>query len=357
MMARFRGWAQAALAVAIAVAVFAAPWPGTNPAPPMDQGRTGGPLVEPPSTPLTPPSGLETTVLFGLDAGSLAAQRAHGLTPAYASLWVGVWNLDKGWRDTDAQLRELRSLGITPAVHFYYWGDTLSPACLESGCNGKTMAGWDLLATQLATHLQATLEGGPVLVVLETEFNKASVARSEPLDALLAAKATYLKSEYPAAQVVLGLGNWNPGAWASWDRAAAASDAVGLQALAGSARGIDGGDPGMFNATLAGVKSLAQLFGKPIVLQDVAAPSAPFPASPATQSQALTPFIDRLAELEEAGVQAILYRSFLDSPNMSLAHFFGEAERHFGLAAADTGALKPAGEVWVAALRMTRPVA
>jgi hypothetical protein len=288
---------------------------------------------------------------FGLDADSLPVQLANGITPDYSTIWIGPWNLEKGWLEPDRQFIVLRAANVTPAIQLYYWGDDLSPGCLRDGCHGKDQAGWDRLAAQLVDHLKANLDGRPVLIVLETEFNKAPVATYEPLDALLATKATALKQGYPSAEVVLGIGNWNPAAWGTWDRAAAASDAVGLQALEGSAPGQVGRDPGLFDATLAGAQRLRDLFGKPVVLQDVAVPSAPDPATPATQSEALQPFVAHMAALRSAGVETILYRSFLDSPGMPLSGYFGEAERHFGLAAALTGDLKPAGQAWLAGMR------
>lgn len=291
---------------------------------------------------------------FGLDVGSLDLQSAAGVHPDYATIWIGKWNLDKGWLVPDAELRALREAGITPAIHFYYWGDDIAPRCFEAaGCNGKTQQGWDRLARDLTTHLASTMGGAPVLVVLETEFNKGSVARHEPLDALLAEKAQAVKAAYPAAQVVLGFGGWNPDAWGTWDRAVAASDGVGLQALAGAEPPADPA-VSLFEETLAGARHLRDLYGKPIVLEDVAVPSGPGPATPARQAEALAQFLTGLDDLKEAGVKAILYRSFDDTPGMALTHHYGEAERHFGLAEAGTGDLKPAGVAWLGAIRAER---
>jgi hypothetical protein len=301
--------------------------------------------------PTVPDAPAEDAMRFGLDVDSLDAQTAAGLRLDYAMIWIGAWNLEKGWLVPEERLAAMRAAGVTPAVQLYYWGDDISPSCFEKGCNGKTVEGWDRLARELVDRLQAGLDGGPVLLILETEFNKGSVARYEPLDALLAEKAAWLKGAYPAARIVLGFGNWNLPAWETWDRAAAASDAMGLQALAGaSGHGPEGT---LFEATLAGAQRLKDLFGKPVVLGDVAAASGPDPATPATQAAALDPFLGHLAELREAGVEAILYRSLADSPGVPLANFFGEAERHFGLATVG-GALKPAGEAWLAAIRSER---
>lgn len=302
-----------------------------------------------PAGPNQPGAGLA----FGLDMDSLALQHAAGLRPDYATIWIGPWNLQHGWLVPDAHFATLRAANITPAIHFFYWGDDLAPRCLVDGCNGKTRQGWDRLGDQLVEHLHAQMQGDPVLIVLETEFNKGSVARHEPLDALLAEKANALRDGYPAARIVLGFGGWNPQAWETWDRAAQASDAIGLQALAGSAS-AEGPAGSLFNTTLEGAIRLRELFGKPVVIDDLAVPSAPDPATPVTQYEALVPFLAGAAQLQEAGVEAILYRSFTDNPGVPLTHYYGEAERHFGLAEAGTGALKPAGEAWAHAIRFER---
>lgn len=310
--------------------------------------------MTPPATPDANPLQPEGEAMrFGLDVKSLHVQRAAGLVPDFGTLWIGAWNLDKGWLVPDAELTALRASGITPAIHFYYWGDDMAPSCFAApGCNGKTLEGWDLLGQQLAEHLHAQLQGAAALVILETEFNKGSVARHEPLDALLAGKASDLKTAYPAAQVILGFGGWNPQAWETWDEAAAASDGLGLQAMAG-AEGTNPASSSLYNRTLEGARHLQALFGKPLILQDIAVASGPPPANPALQVDSLQPFLDGLQDFKDAGVETILYRSFLDNPAAPRTNYYGEAERHFGLAAG-TGALKPAGEAWLAAIQDER---
>lgn len=310
----------------------------------------GPPLATPDPGPPQPEG---DAMRFGLDVKSLDAQRAAGFVPDYGTLWIGVWNLDKGWLVPDAELTALRAAGITPAIHFYYWGDDMAPSCfVPPGCNGKTLEGWDLLAQQLAEHLNAQLQGTPALVILETEFNKGSVARHEPLDALLAGKASNLKAAYPAAQVILGFGGWNPQAWETWDEAAAASDGLGLQAMAGAEWNSDAASV-LYIETLDGARHLQALFGKPLILHDIAVASGPHPSDPARQADSLQPFLDGLGEFKGAGVQAILYRSFLDNPAAPRTNYYGEAERHFGLAEG-LGTLKPAGEAWLAAIETER---
>lgn len=292
---------------------------------------------------------------FGIDAAAIDEFSAQAGPPDYATVWVGRWNLDKGWRDTDAALKAIAAQNVTPAVHLWYWGDDMQRSCLEpAGCDGKTMAWWNELAAQLVVHLQQDLGGKPVLIILESEFNKHGVHDSEVLDEALAEKANYIRYYYPQAQVVLGFGNWFPQAWPTFDRAAAAADYVGLQAMAASTR--DGKDEqvGLADATVEGARRLRELFQKPVIVQDVAVSSYPEPESLDTQEQAVVRLAGSLPDLREAGVEAVIYRSFLDVPDMPLENHFAEAERHWGLAWYGSGELKPAGQAWFMAVQQTR---
>lgn len=289
---------------------------------------------------------------FGLDAGAVGHAAAHGVHPDYGTVWVGPWVLQWGWKETDRALQQLVDANVTPAVHLYYWGDDIHADCFTVGCQGKTMQGWDELTTGLAQRLEQL--PGPAVVILETEFNKHQVKDNEDLDGYLEQKALAIKGLDPGTQVILGLGNWNSAAWPTWDRAAAASDYIGMQGLAGSTR-----DPPERALTLAqdlvnGANKASELFGKPIFVHDVAVSSYPEPDHLQTQGEALENLAAGLDELQEAGVVAVIYRSFLDVPTMPLSEHYGEAERHWGLAWRDTGQLKPAGEAWIGAMKAAR---
>jgi hypothetical protein len=291
---------------------------------------------------------------FGIDAGSVDRFSEHAGPPDYATVWIGKWTLDHGWKNTDAQLTRLRDQGVTPAVHLWYWGDDMGRSCLWNGCNGKDQASWQRLTEEMTAHLGAIYVDRPVLVILESEFNKHGVHEDEGLDQLLADKATFIKGAYPAAQVVLGLGNWHPKSWGTWDRAAAASDYVGLQALAGSTHDSPERVLKLAQKTLDGVHRLRELFDRPVVIQDVAVSSYPEPDHLETQGEAVARLAEELPRLQEAGVVAVIYRSYLDIPDMALDNHYAEAERHWGLAWHDTGELKPAGKAWMAAVEKAR---
>lgn len=289
---------------------------------------------------------------FGLDAGAVGPAAQHGVGPDYGTIWVGPWTLQWGWQDAERVLDDLVTANVTPAVHLYYWGDDIHADCFRVGCNGKTMQGWDELATGLALRLEQS--PGPAVVILETEFNKHQVKDNEELDGYLEQKALALKAIDPGTAVVLGLGNWYSQAWPTWDRAAAASDYVGMQGLAASTRDPPERALGMAQDLVNGANRARELFGKPVFVHDVAVSSYPEPDNLAAQGEAIASLATGLDDLQEAGVVAVVYRSFYDVPSMPTSEHYGEAERHWGLAWRDTGQLKPAGEAWVAAMKAAR---
>jgi hypothetical protein len=298
-------------------------------------------------------------VRFGMDLGSIQQQGEAGARPDYGMVWIGAWN-NNSFGGPNAQLDQAYLQGVTPAIQFYYWGDDISQACVEKGCDSplhkthKDKAGWDMLARQLVESLHAHMKGRAVVIILETEFNKADVAAYEPLDGYLADKATYLKKDYPAAELVLGFGNWGRESWGTWDRAAAACDDTGVQGMRGSTKNSAASYESIADDTLAGAKALRDRFQKPVFLTDIALSSYPEPDYLARQAKTLNMYFVRLAEFKALGVKAILYRGFSDSPTMDTANYFGEAERHWGLTWAANQTAKPSQKVWIDGVKAER---
>jgi hypothetical protein len=298
-------------------------------------------------------------VLFGMDAGSVAAQAAAGAKPDYGTMWIGPWTLSSGWGGPDGQLAGLKSQGVTPAVHFYYWGDDISPSCVEDGCwsslhnTWKDRAHWRMLGDQLGAHLDSKLGGARAVVFLESEFNKGGISTYEPFDGYLADMATRLRAAYPNAVVVLGFGNWGSGDWHNFDRAAAASQMVGLQGMRASTKDSATSYDNLYAATLSGVKTLSSLFHKPVLLTDIALSSYSEPDYLTRQRDSLQRFFTGMQALRDYGVQGIVYRSWNDAPGMSTANYYGEAERHWGLAHSD-GSKKASAAAWVGGVKAVR---
>lgn len=294
----------------------------------------------------------------GMDLATMDAQTNAGARPDYGMVWVGPWTLNH-WSSVDGLLDQARSRGVTPVIQYYYWGNDISKSCIEYGCwsnlHGawKSRAGWAELGRQLGDHLRWHMGGAPVIVVLETEFNKGDAGTYEGLDGYLAERAYALRGAYPSARVALGFGNWGSASWGVFDRAMAASDFGGLQGMRASTRNSLSSYLGLVDATLQGAKTLHARFGKPVFLTDIAASTHWEPDWLNHQATVIGGFFSRIGEFKAAGVQGLVYRSFRDSPTATTAEYFGEAERHWGAAWA-SGGTKPGWEKWkagVAALR------
>jgi hypothetical protein len=291
-------------------------------------------------------------IRFGLDLNSIDAQTNAGIKPDYATIWAGAWLLPSGFAGFDAGLQSAKTKGVMPLIHFYYWGNDLNSACFTRGCQStvhgvwKDQAGWTSLATQLDQHLNSQMGGRPVLIVMETEFNKGDMASSEALDAALAAKATYLRNNYPAAQIVLGFGNWGRATWSTFDRAAAASQFMGVQSMRASTRDSLATYQGAVADVLAGARDLQRLFHKPVIVHDLAFASYTEPGWLKHQSDLVASLFRSVPDLKAAGVQGINYRGYEDSPTATTVEFYGEAERHFGLRWSANHTAKPAFTAW-----------
>jgi PKD repeat protein len=316
------------------------------------------------SQPTTAPSPTSAPMLFGMDASGVTAQTQAGAKPDYGTFWIGPWTLSSGWGGPDAQLASMKAAGVTPAIHFYYWGDDISPSCVEDGCWSslhnaqKTRAGWETLGTQLTSHLNSKMGGAPVVVFLESEFNKGGIEAYEPFDGYMAAMAAKIHAAYPNAVVVLGFGNWGSTHWKTFDRAAAASDMVGVQGMRGSTKQSQADMYTLYDGLLSGVKTLGSTFpGKPIMLTDIAVSSYPEPSYVTVQAGVLKEVFDNLGTLRSLGVQAMVYRSWKDSPSMDTANYYGQAERHWGVAWAANGTVKASGQVWTAGVKAVREAA
>ena len=131
-----------------------------------------------------------------------------------------------------------------------------------------------------------------------------------------------------------------------WDRAAGASDAIGLQGLRAMTRDGPTSYAALVKDTLASARKLDRLFGKPLLLHDIGVSSYPEPHALDAQLEVVEALFDRMNDLERAGVVAIIYRSWYDTPDMDLRNHFGVAERHWGLAW-PWGDPKPAGMAWL----------
>ncbi len=312
---------------------------------------------------IAPEVGAESTATpigFGMESSAINVQTSNGVAPDYGTFWLGPWTLNSGWGGPDAQLTNMKNQGVTPAIHFYYWGDDISPSCVENGCwsslhnTQKDRAGWNRLADEMVSHLNSKMQGEEVVIFMESEFNKGGIETYEPFDGYLADMNQKIKAGYPNAEIVLSLGSWGRHHWGNFDRSAATSDLVGIQGMRGSTRDSSAHYDDLYETTLDNAKFVQNLFGKPVFIQDLALSSYPEPQYLSRQANELQQFFDNLPALKQAGVMAIVYRSWNDSPGMNLANYYGEAERHWGLSWGGTTDLKQAGYVWINGVKAER---
>jgi hypothetical protein len=128
---------------------------------------------------------------------------------------------------------------------------------------------------------------------------------------------------------------------------------VGIQAMRASTKDSWSAYNGLYDATLAGVRRLTELFHKPVMLTDVALSSYTEPGYLTMQRDNLQRFFAGMPALRDAGVRAMIYRSWSDSAHASTANYYGEAERHWGVAYPG-GTHKAAARVWIDGVKAIR---
>ena len=293
---------------------------------------------------------------LGMDQGSVKGLQDGGAPPVYGSYWVGHWMAKYGWGGFDNALASAKATGVTPVVYWYYWGDSISPSCVENGCDGRSKAEWVSMTQTLADKVRDALGGAPAIIVLENEFNKGGVTSSTyapTFDAYLEARAKTLKA-VPGVHVSLGFGSWGEDVWSRFPKAMAASDSIGFQLMRASTRDSEAqyrGAPDKIASVLAHVKAIS---GKPAFLYDVALSSYPDATWRGVQADTLGEILERRPEYGQNGLVGMVYRELKDNPSMGTHNYYGIAEQFWGLR--DThGNPKPAWDAWKAASGATPP--
>jgi hypothetical protein len=293
----------------------------------------------------TMPATASAQVKFGFDADSIPTARQLGMPVAYASARAGPWNQESGWKDVERQLRAAKDAGVVPVVQWCYWGDDISPSCVERGCSDrhegvwKDKAAWTRLSNELADLIVNVM--GPdsgALVITETEFNKNGIENYEPFDGYLVDQAAVFHARQ--LKVVLGFGNWRRSQWRNFDRAVASADVLGTQILRSSVRDATTYRSGV-DELLQGARYNQQTFNKPTFVTDFAFSSYPEPSYLNDQDTVVREVFARMDEFRAAGVQGMVWRMLADDPAFDTNNYHGEAERHWGLLHAD-GSAKPA---------------
>lgn len=291
---------------------------------------------------------------FGMGMGDVDALTKLGAKPSLGVYWTGPWIQTHGWSGVDAALDKAYATGTTPVIQFWYWGDSISPSCVEHGCYASihkeqlTRASWNAMAATLASKIQTKMQGREAIVILESEFNKQGIdseTYAPVFDAYLAEHmATFHK--VPGAKVAIGFGNWGQDKWDRFPKALAGSDYLGFQTMRASTRSSLQDYTGAIDAVKSASARLHDKYGKPTLLHDLALSSHPEPEYLTHQASEIKELFDRREELAAAGLAGVAYRTLQDNPDFDAANYFGEAERHWGLRKAD-GSAKPALQHWI----------
>ncbi len=269
---------------------------------------------------------------LGVDAGSVGEFDSAGGHAAFAQTWVGPWMRSSGWGGFENDLRAASDAGATPVVLWNYWGDAITPGCVQNGCNGMSRGEWDAMASTLAQKANAVLGGRTFYVVLEPEFNKGGITGWAPFDGYLADQANLIRSQAPGAKVVLGFGSW--GGYESFPRAAAASDLVGFQFMRASTRDAPSDAQAPSGAMISTAQTLRGLFAKPVLVFDVAIAS--YGGWEWVQQAAFRDLQARSGDLAAAGIVGVVWRSVHDISGA--IGYYGPAENSFGVKRADGSA-------------------
>jgi hypothetical protein len=239
-------------------------------------------------------------------------------------------------------------------IHWWYWGDDISPQAIERGVTDrrhgvrKDIASWYRMSDELSQVITRTMGERETYVVLENEFNKQGIESYEPFDGELARVAAILHRR-GNVRVVVAFGNWGRHNWSRFDRAIAAADFVGTQLLRSSVREPQEYD-GAVSTLIDGARFLQRTFHKPSLIVDLALSSYPSAGFEARQARVFAHLGARMAELKEAGVRGMLYRMMEDDPRFDTSNYHGAAERHWGLLRAD-GSEKPGFAQFAAIVR------
>ncbi|HWG91372.1 MAG TPA: hypothetical protein VNZ52_11050 [Candidatus Thermoplasmatota archaeon] len=282
---------------------------------------------------------------IGMHVNEVGLAKKAGLATTYGQFWIGSWMKQYGWGGLDQYLATAKAENVIPVIEWYYWGDAITVNCVKYGCNGLSQADWNSMGKTLAQKVHATMGDKPVIIVVETEFNKGGVQSWEDFDGLLAAHIGMLRYHAPNAKYYLGFGAWGDSEWSRFDRAMATADGSGFQTMRGRPHDSDASYLGATDFALKTVKLLKEKFGKPVLLHDIALST--YEGKEWAQERVLKDFHAKMGEFRAAGLEGMIYRAYKDDPNFPLNNYYGYGERYMGLHRAD-GSAKPGWNAWKA---------
>lgn len=307
-----------------------------------------------PSVPTVPTVPAAAPLRFGVHVDSLAKADSHGVPMNFGVFWMGSWTQKYGWGYAEQHLAAAKARGLTPIVHWWYWGDDISPDCVERGCEDrrqgvwKDRATWYRMTRELGAVIGKTMQGAETIVIVETEFNKGGIEHYEPFDGYLLDQIVELH-RIPGVKVVVGFGNWGLSNWARFDRAASAADLVGTQLLRSSVRDAATYQQAV-DTLVSGMAHLNNTFRKPSLVIDLALSSYPSAEYEAHQEAVVRTLFQRAGELQALGATGIVWRAIVDDASMDTSNYHGMAERYWGFVRSD-GSEKPAFRPFIDGMR------
>jgi len=310
-------------------------------APAFAQGTKNKKKTPAPAPAPAPAAGMR----YGVHMDSLPQADQYALTMHLGVFWMGSWTQKYGWGYAEQQLAAAKARGITPVVQWWYWGDDISPDCVERGCQDlrqgvwKDKATWYRMTRELGAVIQRVMGGAEAIVVIENEFNKGGIEHYEAFDGYLLDQIVELH-RVAGIRTVVAFGNWGLSNWARFDRASGASDFTGTQLLRSSVRDSATYQQAV-DTLISGAVHLHNTFRKPSLIVDLAMSSYPSEEYEAYQAAVITDLFQRVGQLQSAGASGIVWREIVDDPTMDLSNYHGMAERFWGTIRAD-GSQKPA---------------
>lgn len=292
---------------------------------------------------------------FGMSSSGYEAMASAGAAPEYTQYWVGLWTEKYGWSGLESALAKAKANGKTLVIEWYYWGDAISPSCVEYGCEGRSRTHWTTMTDTLASKVAAS--GAKAVIVVESEFNKNGIEATSyapTFDTRLRAIEDRIEAKAPNAKIAIGFGTWNLDNWKRFPKAIAGADYIGFQAMAASTRHTSTEYMAVDETILSTAKYAKSTFGKSSILHDVALSSYPSSTWESKQRDEIKAIVGRSAEYATAGLVAVVWREYKDNPNMD--GYFGEAEEHWGMKRAD-GSSKPAWYAWLDGIKAYRRTA
>lgn len=256
-----------------------------------------------------------------------------GVPHAFTQAWIG----GDGWTDwmKPDGIGKMKAAGLTPELIHYFFGDpVLSDVQARKGA---FLADIDKLAAVIAE----SGVGDQVIVTLEPEYNQGEVATWEGWNDLMIEAIHRLHAT--GAKVGLLPGDWDiehvtP---ISMGRAAALADFVAFQEMRASTRDTPEDARQVVSKAIRFAHFLSRKFLKPVRWGYVMV--SDYGGWTYEQRDVVVELCERHKELEDAGVVAVSWMSYMDSPGAS--GYFNEGEAHKGLKFSD-GTPKPAFEVW-----------